>query len=137
MTCPFADTLKGGLMNNERRDFVRYRIKPHTIFLYSNYSPVQGWVKDICEGGMAFEYILSDGCEPKPEIRLILTGDVFPFYLSDLFCKTIYDVEVNKNDGSSKGSGIHRCGVKYEKLGPDMQEKLTFLLNSKQILKEI
>ena len=124
-------------MNLERREFVRYRIKPNTIFLYSNYSPVQGWVKDICRDGMAFEYISNGECEPKPEIRLILTGDEFPFYLPDLFCKTIYAVEVNKNDGSSKGTGIQRCGVKYEKLDPDMQEKLTFLLNSKQILQEI
>ena len=124
-------------MNNERRELVRYLIKPHTIFLYSNYSPVKGWIKDISKDGMAFEYIPNDGCEPKPELRLILTGDTFPFYLSDLFCKTIYDVVMNKNDGSSKGSGIHRCGVKYEKLDPERKEKLTFLLNSKHILQEI
>jgi hypothetical protein len=61
-------------MKNERRDFVRYQIKPHTIFIYSNYSPVNGWVKDVCKEGMAFEYILNDGCEPKPEIRLINRG---------------------------------------------------------------
>jgi len=133
----FADTSKDGLMNNERRKFIRYPIKPYTIFLYSNYSPVKGWVKDICKEGMAFEYISNGECEPNPEIRLILTGDAFPFYLSDLFCKTIYAVEVNKNVGPFKGTGTLRCGVKYEKFDPEMQEKLTFLLNSKQILQEI
>ena len=121
-------------MKNERREFVRYQIKPHTIFIYSNYSPVNGWVKDVCKEGMAFEYILNDGCEPKPEIKLILTGDEVPFYLPDLFCKTIYDVEVDKNSGSSKRIGLRRCGVKYKKLDPEMQEKLTFLLSSEVML---
>ena len=121
-------------MTKEQREFVRYRIKPHTIFLYSNYSPVQGWVKDVCKKGMAFEYILNDGCEPKPEIRLILTGDEVPFYLPDLFCKTIYDVEVDKNGGSPKRIGLHRCGVQYEKLDPEMQEKLSDLLSSEVML---
>lgn len=125
------------IMDTDRRKFARYQVKPHTIFLYSNYSPVQGWIKDISQEGMAFEYVLKNDCEPKPEIRLILTGDAFPFYLSELSCKTMYNVELNKNDGSSKESVIHRCGVKYEKLDPDMQEKLTFLLSSKNILKEI
>ena len=121
-------------MNSERREFVRYQIKPHTVFLYSNYSPVNGWVKDICKGGMAFEYIPNDVCEPKPEIRLFLTVEVVPFYLSDLFCKTIYDIEVDKNDGSPKRIGLHRCGVQYEKLDPELQEKLTFLLSSEIML---
>ena len=121
-------------MNNERREFVRYHIKPHTIFVYSNYSPVNGWVKDVCKEGMAFEYILNDGCEPKPEIRLILTGDEVAFYLPDISCKTIYDVEVDKNSGSSKRIGLRRCGVKYKKLDPEMQEKLTFLLSSEVML---
>ena len=121
-------------MKNERREFVRYPIKPHTIFVYSANAPVQGWGKDICKEGMAFEYMSDDGCEPKPEIRLILTGDEVPFYLPDISCKTIYDVEVDKNSGSSKRIGLRRCGVQYEKLDPEMQEKLTFLLSSEVML---
>ena len=121
-------------MNKERREFVRYRIKPHTIFVYSANAPVQGWGKDICKEGMAFEYMSDDGCEPKPKIKLILTGDEFLFYLSELPCKTIYDVEVDKNSGSSKRIGLRRCGVKYKKLDPEMQEKLTFLLSSEVML---
>ncbi len=120
-------------MNNERREFIRYQIKPHTIFLYSNYSPVNGWVKDISNGGIAFEYIPIDGCEPKPEIRLILTGDTFPFYLPDIPCKTIYDIKVNKNGRPFKGTGTQRCGVQYEKLDPEIQEKLSDLLRNEAI----
>jgi c-di-GMP-binding flagellar brake protein YcgR len=123
------------MMNNERREFVRYQLKPNTIFIYSNYAPVQGWSKDICKEGMAFEYMLGDGCEPKPEIRLILTGDKFPFYLPDLVCKTIYDIEVDKDvKHNKKRYGLRRCGVKFESVDPTMQEKLTFLLNSEAVM---
>ena len=122
-------------MKNERREFVRYPIKPHTIFVYSANAPVQGWGKDLCKEGMAFEYILNDGCEPKPEIRLILTGDEVPFYLPDIPCKTIYAVEVDKNSRASKQRiGLHRCGVQYEKLDPDIQEKLADLLSNEAML---
>jgi c-di-GMP-binding flagellar brake protein YcgR len=121
-------------MNIDRREFVRHQIRPHKIFLFSNHSPVKGWGKDISKGGMAFEYIPTEDCEPKSEIRLILAGDEFPFYLPDIFCKTIYDIRANKNDRQFKATGTRRCGVQYEKLDPEMQEKLTFLLSSEIML---
>ena len=122
-------------MKNERRKFVRYQIKTNSIFVYSSNTSVQGWGKDICKEGMAFEYMSNDGCETKPKIELILTVDVVPFYLSDLPCKTIYDVEVDKNvEHDKKRHGLRRCGVKFETVDPSMQEKLTFLLNSEAIM---
>jgi c-di-GMP-binding flagellar brake protein YcgR len=117
-------------MKNERREFVRHHIKPHKIFIYSNYSPVKGWVKDISKGGMSFEYTPIEGCEPKPEISLILMGDAITFYLPDIPCKTIYDIKVDKNDRPFKVTGNRRCGVQYEKPDSEMQEKLEFLLSS-------
>ena len=122
-------------MKNERREFVRYQIKPNTIFIYSNYSPVQGWGKDICKEGMAFEYMLNGECEPKPEIKLILLSETLPFYLAELPCKTIYDVEVDKNiENNKKRFGLRRCGVKFEKLDQEMQEKLSDLLSNEAML---
>ena len=121
-------------MNIDRREFVRHQIRPHKIFLFSNHSPVKGWGKDISKGGMAFEYIPTEDCEPKSEIRLILAGDEVPFYLPDLFCKTIYDVEVDKNSRSSKKRiGLRRCGVQYEIPDPEIQEKLADLLSNEAI----
>jgi c-di-GMP-binding flagellar brake protein YcgR len=122
-------------MNIERREFVRHQIRPHTIFLYSNYSPVKGWVKDISKGGMAFEYTPMEGCAPKPEMRLILAGDAFPFYLPDILCKTIYDIKVDKNDQPFKVIGNRRCGAQYEKLDPEMKEKLADMLTIEVIMK--
>ena len=121
-------------MENERREFVRYPIKPHTIFLYSNNSPVKGWIKDISKGGMSFEYTPSEECEPKPEIKLILAGDTLPFYLPDIPCKTIYDIKVEKNDRPFKITGTRRCGVLFEKRDSEMQEKLTFLFKSEVVM---
>lgn len=124
-------------MDIDLREFTRHQIRPHTIFLFSNYSPIKGWVKDISKGGMAFEYVPIDECEPKPEIRLILAGDAFPFYLPDISCKTIYDIKANKNDRPFKGTGTRRCGVQYEELDPEMQEKLVDLLSNEAIRPDI
>jgi len=124
------------MMKNERRESARYQIKPNTIFIYSSNTPVQGWGKDICEEGMAFEYMTDDGCETKPEIELILTVELVPFYISNLSCNTIYDVEVDKNvEHNKKRYGLRRCGVKFETVDPTMQEKLTLLLNSEAIMR--
>lgn len=120
-------------MNVERREFVRFKIRPHTIFLYSNDSSIKGWVKDISNGGMAFEYTPIEGYEPKPKINLILMGDTIPFYLPDIPCKTIYNIKVDKNDRPFKSTHIRRCGVQYEKLDPEMIEKLAFLMSSQVI----
>jgi c-di-GMP-binding flagellar brake protein YcgR len=121
-------------MHNERREFIRHQIKPHTIFLYSNNSPVRGWVKDISKGGMSFEYTPSEDCEPEPEISLILMGDTLPFYLPDISCRTIYDIKVDKNHRTFKVTGIRRCGVRYEKPDPEMQKKLNFLFKSEVVM---
>jgi len=121
-------------MNNERRKFVRCPIKSYTIFLYSNYSPVKGWVKDISKGGMSFEYTPLEECEPKSEISVILTGETLPFYLPDVHCKTIYNIKMNKKDRSFKGTVKQRCGVQYDKLDSEMQERIEFLMSSEFIL---
>lgn len=122
------------MMIDERREFMRHQIKPHTIFLYSNNSPVKGWVKDISKGGMSFEYSMFEECEPKPEISIILASDTLPFYLPDIPCKTIYDIRVEKNDRPFKKTGNRHCGVQYKKLDPKMLEKLMDLMSNEVII---
>ncbi len=121
-------------MNIENRKFDRYQVPGNAIFLYSNHSPIHGWLTDISCGGMAFEYTPIDDCEIKPEIRLILMGDTFPFYLSDIPCKVVHDAKICKNNLAVKDTGTRHCGVQFEKLDTEMQEKLTFLLSSELIL---
>ena len=124
-------------MKIERRKFTRYPVQSDAIYLFSNHSPVKGWVKDISEGGMAFEYTPIEGCKPKQKIRLILAGDAFPFYLPDISCKTIYDIKVNKNDRTFKGTGTRHCGVQFGRLDTGMKEKLADLLSSEVIRSDL
>jgi c-di-GMP-binding flagellar brake protein YcgR len=121
-------------MDHERRRSVRHEIRPHSIFVCSNCSPVKGWAKDISEGGIAFEYINNEGSETGQEFGLILTGDTFTFYLPDLPCKALYDINLNKNDPPFKTVGTRRCGAKFQKLEPEIKEKLTSLLSDKNML---
>jgi c-di-GMP-binding flagellar brake protein YcgR len=124
-------------MKNERREFERYRIPGDTLYLFSNDSAIKGWVKDISKGGMAFEYIPVEGYKPKPKIELILAGDQIPFYLPDMSCKTIYDIKINNNVSTFRGSETRLCGVQYEKLETGMKEKLKLLLSSEVIRKGV
>lgn len=118
-------------MNAERREFTRYRVPGDAIFIYSNYSPVRGWLKNISYGGMAFEYTPVNDCEIQPEIRLIIVSDRFSFYLSDLRCKVIHDKKISQNKRAIRETATRRCGVQYEEVDSDMQEKLMFLLSNK------
>ena len=123
-------------MKIERRQFRRYQFPDDTLCIFSNYSPVKGWVRDISEGGMAFEYTPIEGCEPKPEIRLILSCDAFPFYLPDISCKTICDIKANINDRQFKGTGTRHCSLQFGRLDTGMKEKLADLLSSKLMRRE-
>ena len=129
-----ALNFKTRIMKIHRRQFERFKIPADTIYLFSNFSPIKGWVKDISKGGMAFEYSPEEGCEPEPEIRVIIASDRLPFYLPDITCKTIYNIMVYKNDRILKRIGVMQCGLQYKGLNGETAEKLAVLLKS-EILK--
>ncbi len=120
-------------MENERREFERYRVPDDTLYLFSNDSAVKGWVKDISKGGMAFEYIPVEGYKPKAKIELILAGDQIPFYLPDIPCKITYDIKINNKASIFKGPSTRLCGVQYQKLDTGMKEKLWLLLKNPRL----
>jgi c-di-GMP-binding flagellar brake protein YcgR len=121
-------------MKIERRKFMRYQVLDDTLYIFSEDSTVMGWVKDISIGGMAIRYYPVEDFGPKPEIRLILSGDAIPFYLPDISCKTIYDINVDENDRPFKRSGTRHCGLQFGRLDTGMKEKLADLLISEVML---
>jgi hypothetical protein len=124
-------------MQNEQRKSVRHPVRSRTFSIFSNYSPIKGWVKDISKEGMAFEYIPADDCERDSKIRLIVADDAIPLYISGLVCKVIYDIKINDSDRQFKGTCARRCGVQYEKLDAEMQENLLDLLKNEAIRSSI
>lgn len=121
-------------MNIERRKFIRYKVPINAISIYSNYSPVHGWLKNISYGGIAFKYSPIDDCHIQPEIRLILASETFSLYLPEVHFKVIYDTKISKNDRPFKKTVTRCCGAQYKKLDTDMQEKLMFFLSNKLML---
>jgi c-di-GMP-binding flagellar brake protein YcgR len=124
-------------MKIERRKFMRYQVLDDTLYIFSEDSTVMGWVKDISIGGMAIRYCPVEDLKPKPEIRLILSGDKIPVYLPDIPCKTIYDIKVDENDRPFERSGTRHCGLQFGRLDTGMKEKLTDLLSSEVMLPEM
>ncbi|MFH0726735.1 MAG: PilZ domain-containing protein [Pseudomonadota bacterium] len=115
-------------MEIEHRKYARCRVPGDMFYLFSKESAINGWVKDISKGGIAFEFISFEEIQLESKIELILASDKIPFYLPDIACKIIY-VTPKNNGGQPFGENrIRRCGVQYEKLNARMNEKLTILL---------
>ncbi len=103
-----------------------------------------GKVKDISMGGLAFEYLdLSessdqvsshrDTFEPLPLTIFLSKND---FHLSDVPCKTIYDINAPGSDSGQEfiASLKHRlCGVKFGTLSEDIMAKLELFLKNHTI----
>lgn len=117
-------------MKIDRRKFVRHKVPSDTIQLLSNYSAVKGWVTDISLGGLAFEYYPIEGCEPKPEIRVIITSDKPPLYLPDIPCNTIYSRKIGKNHRIFKSIRARHCGLQFKESDSEIKEKMADLLKS-------
>jgi len=121
----------------ERRKFSRSKVPNDMLYLFSIDSEIKGWVKDISKGGVSFVYTPNEDYAPKPKVMFILAGDEIPFYLPDILCKIIYDIKIDNDDSIFGGSKTRRCGVQYEKLDPEMQEKLVDLLSNEAIRSDI
>lgn len=124
-------------MKIERRKFTRYRLPMDTIFFYTNYPSMRGWIKNISFGGTAFEYALVNDHEVEPEITLTLMGDKLPFYLPDIPCKIIYDINIDNNSSKFSRPKARLFGVQYKKLDRDMQDKLAYFLSSEIIIRNL
>ena len=115
-------------MSIEQRDFKRLLPKDNTFAVLGRGATKVGKVKDISKGGSSFEYItnidLKDS-NPK-EIDIFLTGE--EFYLADLECNIVYDVQVNTGNIFSSPFITRRCGLKFGFLSENQMRQLEYFL---------
>jgi hypothetical protein len=115
-------------MKTEHRKYARCRVPDDMFYLFSKESAINGRIRDVSKGGIAFEYISFEEVKPGSTIRLILASDKIPFYLPDVVCKIIYATPKSNGNQPDGENRITRCGVQYEKLDIKMEEKLSTLL---------
>jgi c-di-GMP-binding flagellar brake protein YcgR len=114
-------------MGVERRQFTRVPPCEHASAALGQALPTVGRITDISQGGLSFEYIPNgEAITPAlPTIDIFLLDD--DFYLSDVACRIIYDMPVQR-EGGSFTLGLHletrRCGVRFHDVDGDRAQQL-------------
>jgi hypothetical protein len=118
-------------MNNsqkERRQFTRYEVSYDDLFVFCRDSSKMARINNISKDGLGFEYFPSAAGGAKWRAIDILRGKRNQFYLPGLACKIIYDLCHLAENSNFSGSRCRICGLTFQKLTEDQQEKLEDLL---------
>ena len=108
----------------ERRKLPRLLPQGLTFAVLRPHFTKVGKVKDISEGGLAFEYIsLETQNRSSSEIDIIVS--INQFYLSRIPCKIIYEIDIVEEYISMER---RRCGLQFGGLTEEQAAKLDFFL---------
>ncbi len=117
-------------MKDERREFTRYKIQEDEIQVLCHDLKIDGMLKDISKGGLAFQYTTIAGEKPDTDSINIVAKSMDQFYLFDIACQIIYDMPTLEEGQSFTGSERKQRGVKFVGLTENQQNKLELLLKN-------
>ena len=111
----------------EKRKFTRFRAQDDAFAaLRGNFTKV-GKIYDISLNGIAFRYLAEKiPNETYTHVDIFLTNN--GFHLAGVPCTIIYDVK--ESTFSLNEVSPYRCGLKFESLKEEQQNKLEFFLNN-------
>ena len=111
----------------ERRKFTRFRAQDDAFAaLRGDFSKV-GKIHDISLNGLAFRYIAEKMSNEKfTHVDIFLSNN--GFHLTGIPCSIIYDLK--ESTYKSNAVSPYRCGLKFEPLKEEKQDKLEFFLNN-------
>jgi len=111
----------------EKRKFTRFRAQDDAFAaLQGNYNKV-GKIYDISLNGLAFRYLAEkSSSETFTHVDIFLSEN--GFHLSGVPCTVIYDEK--ETISNSYVVSPYRCGLKFEPLKEEQQNKLEFFLNN-------
>ena len=110
----------------ERREHTRFRAQDDAYAVLGGDFSHVGRVYDINLNGLAFTYLsdkIFDNTLTHVDIFLSNNG----FYLSGVSCKIVYEGKEPISD--SKGYSPYRCGLKFNGLEAEHEDKLAYFLN--------
>jgi c-di-GMP-binding flagellar brake protein YcgR len=111
----------------EKRKFIRFRARDDAYAaLQGNFSKV-GKIYDISLNGLAFRYLaekMTD--ETFNHVDIFLTDN--GFHLSGVHCSVVYDEK--ESISNSQVVSPYRCGLKFEQVNEEQQNKLEVFLNN-------
>jgi len=111
----------------ERRKFTRFVAQDNAYAVLGDDFAKVGKVYDISLNGLACVYPtekISHDTFTHVDIFLSKNG----FYLSDVPCKIVYEAKEFRSDSNSDSP--YRCGLKFETLETEHEDKLAYFLNN-------
>jgi len=118
-------------MNNtqkERRQFARYEVSGDELFVFCCDTSKMARINNISMDGLRFEYFPSAAGGAKWRRVDIFLAKRNQFYLSGLPCIIMYDIS-HLAENTFSGSQCRICGLNYQKLSQDQQQKLENFLD--------
>ncbi len=117
-------------METERRKFTRFLAQDTAFAVLRPHFTKLGKIKDISEGGLAFEYIAYEGQkEDSSGIDIFLSGN--GFYLGRIPCKIRYDIKISERyQTSTDHMEMRRCGLQFGELTEEQAAQLEFFLKN-------
>jgi len=116
----------------EPRRFKRYIVEENKYEVFSRELGITGKLKDISEGGLAYQYIPDDGGGSLSEVVDILGKNLERLYLPGLICKRVYDIAELAADLTFTGTKIRIRGLEFTGLSEKQKRKIEVMLEKYQ-----
>ena len=118
-------------MEAEKRKFERYVAEHLAFAVFRPTFTKLGKIKDISRGGLAFDYITSEGqMEDSLEIDIFISGA--RFHMIRVPVKTMYDTKVVNHEYTfAPFVERRRCGVQFGELTEEQAAQLGHFLETR------
>ena len=119
-------------MAGERRRFARSVVKRDTFFVFNHFSTRVGHVRDISEGGVAFEYSHKIDTDFTPEVIDMFCLNNKDCYMASVQCKAVYAHFCDLPDREARaGYALCRCGLQFTNLSEVQKTQLKEIVSGR------
>jgi len=118
----------------DRRKHRRYQVQDGAFAaLISGANAKLGLISDICEGGLAFRYVV-DNSDLENECAdntctLDILFDAEGYFMESIPCTTIWERPLQSEDSFSN-LAVKKCSVHFGPLTSEQREKLTYFIDN-------
>ena len=116
-------------METDQRKYARYRVQDDTLQVYNRGSRSLGWIRDIGQGGLSYEYLSVFWDTENPSAIDILSSVDPHFMLRNISLKIVYDTDEIDDTDEHDIVSFRRCGVQFEKLTEPLKSQINDLIN--------
>jgi c-di-GMP-binding flagellar brake protein YcgR len=116
-------------MKADQRQHSRYRIRDAEFNVFSYGTQITGKLVNISHGGLAFQFAPGPGKKTECRAIDILGPEPDRFYVSEIACRSIYDIGDLAEGRTFTGAETRLCGLQFIDLSDEQTQKLTALID--------